>query len=241
MRATPARARTAKAPSTGERDAVSQVIETSARAGILCFTDRGRAYRATVHDLPKERLTAAQNLFQFGDGERLVAILDGRMQEDHPNLVFVTASGGVKRCALGEFVDVSGRKDGIVAMKLTGDDRVVAAFPGWNDYELLIVTAQGQGIRFPEEEARVVGRSAGAIRGIRLKGDDTVVGACAVAHEEVVVIATSGGFAKRTAVDDFPVQARGGAGVKAAKVDRARGGRLSGVAGATATVAFLTR
>ena len=67
------------------------------------------------------------------------------------------------------------------------------------------------------------------------------MGACAVAHEEVVVIATSGGFAKRTAVDDFPVQARGGAGVKAAKVDRARGGRLSGVAGATATVAFLTR
>ena len=67
-----ARPRRSRAP--GERDAVAQVIETTALAGVLFFTDRGRAYRATVHDLPKERLTAAQNLFQFGDGERLVAV-----------------------------------------------------------------------------------------------------------------------------------------------------------------------
>ena len=109
-------------------------------------------------------------------------------------------------------------------MKLAADDRIVAVFPGWDDYELLLVTAQGQGIRFPEAEVRPVGRSAGAIRGIRLKAGDRVVGGCAVAHEEIVVIATAAGFAKRTAVDEFPVQARGGSGVKAAKVDKARGG-----------------
>jgi DNA gyrase subunit A len=240
VRATPARARTTKVASAGERDAVSQVIETSARSAVPCFTDRGRAYRATVHDLPKERLTAAQNLFQLGDGERLVAIVDGRLQEEHPHIVFVTARGGVKRSELAEFVDASGRKDGIVAMKLAADDRVVAVFPGWDDYELLLVTAQGQGIRFAEADVRPVGRSAGAIRGVRLKAGDAVVGGCAVAHEEIVVIATAAGYAKRTAVDDFPVQARGGAGVKAAKVDKARGGRLSGVAPANGTVAFVT-
>jgi DNA gyrase subunit A len=240
VRATPERSRSAKVANAGERDAVVQVIETSALAGVLFFTNRGRAYRANVHDLPKERLTAAQNLFQFGDGERLVAVIDARVDDEHPNLVFVTALGGAKRTALAEFAEASGRKDGLVAMKLADGDRVVSVFPGWDEYELFLVTAQGQGIRFLEDEVRPVGRSAGAIRGIRLKGDDRVVGACAVAHEEIVVIATATGYAKRTPVDDFPVQARGGSGVKAAKVDKARGGRLAAVAAAAGAVAFVT-
>ena len=83
-----------------------------------------------MHELPKEKLTAAQNLFQFGDGEKVVAVLDARMHEEHPNLVFVTASGGVKRTALSEFAEASGRQNGIVAMKLADDDRVVARVPG---------------------------------------------------------------------------------------------------------------
>ncbi len=112
--------------------------------------------------------------------------------------MFVTATGAVKRTASSEFAEASGRQNGIVAMKLAADDRIVAVFPGWDDYELLLVTANGQGIRFAEDDVRPVGRSAGGIRGIRLKGDDRVVGACAVAHEEIVVIATEQGFAKRT-------------------------------------------
>jgi DNA gyrase subunit A len=206
---------------------------------MLFFTDRGRAYRATVHDLPKDRLTAAQNLFQLGDGERVIAVLDARLHDEHPNLVFVTASGGVKRTSLTEFAEASGRKDGIVAMKLAAEDRVVSVFPGWDDYELLLVTAGGQGIRFAESEVRPVGRSAGSMRGIKLKGDDTVIGGCAVAHEEIVVIATAEGYAKRTAVDEFPVQARGGSGLKAAKIDRARGALVT-VAPAAENVAFVT-
>ena len=67
-------------------------------------------------------------------------------------------------------------------MKLAEGDKVVSVFPGWDDYELLLVTADGQGIRFAEEEVRPVGRSAGSMRGIRLKGDDRVVGGCAVAR-----------------------------------------------------------
>jgi DNA gyrase subunit A len=240
VRATPDRARSPKVANAGERDVVAQVIETSALAGVLFFTNRGRAYRATVHDLPKERLTAAQNLFQFGDGERVVAIIDARLESEEHNLVFVTAQGGVKRTPLAEFAEASGRKDGLVAMKLTPHDRVVSVFAGWDDYELLLVTAQGQGIRFPEADVRTVGRSAGAIRGIRLKAGDEVVGGCAVAHEEFVVIATAAGFAKRTPVDEFPVQSRGGGGVKAAKIDKARGGRLAAVAGSADAIAFVT-
>jgi DNA gyrase subunit A len=239
VRAISERGRTAKVVKPGERDAIAQVIDTTALAGLLFFTDRGRAYRATVHELPKERLTAAQNLFQFGDGEKLVAIVDARLHDEHPNVVFVTASGGVKRSSLAEFADASGRKDGIVAMKLATGDRIVSVFPGWDDYELLLVTANGQGIRFAEAEVRPVGRSAGAIRGIKLRAGDRVIGGCAVAHEEMVVIATVEGYAKRTPVDDFPVQARGGAGVKAAKVDRARGA-IAAVAPAAEEVAFIT-
>jgi DNA gyrase subunit A len=239
VRAVPERARGAKVANPGERDAVAQIIDTTALAGVLFFSDRGRAYRATVHELPKERLTAAQNLFQFGDGEKVVAVLDARLHEEHPNLVFVTASGGVKRTGLGEFAEASGRQNGIVAMKVAADDRIVAVFPGWDEYELLLVTANGQGIRFMEDDVRPVGRSAGGIRGIRVKGDDRVVGACAVAHEESVVIATEHGYAKRTSVDEFPVQTRGGAGLKAAKIDKARG-KVVAVALATDELAFVT-
>ena len=219
VKAVSERARAAKVASPGERDAVAQVIETSALSGVLFFTDRGRAYRAAVHELPKDRLTAAQNLFQFGDGEQVVAVLDARLHAEHPNLVFVSASGAVKRTSLAEFAEVSDRQSGVVAMKLAGDD--------------------GQGIRFAEAEVRPVGRSAGGIRGIRLKGSDRVVGGCAVAHEEVVVLATVEGYAKRTPVDDFPVQARGGAGVKAAKIDKARG-PLVALAAAGDEIAFVT-
>jgi len=144
----------------------------------------------------------------------------------------------VKRTALSEFAEASGRQNGIVAMKLAADDRIVAVFPGWDDYELLLVTANGQGIRFSEDDVRPVGRAAGGIRGIRLKGDDRVIGACAAADGEVVVIATEQGFAKRTDVDEFPVQTRGGSGLKAAKIDRARG-KLVAVTPAAETLAFL--
>ena len=238
VRAVPERTRKSLVANPGERDAVAQAIDTSALAGVLFFTDRGRAYRATVHELPKEKLSAAQNLFQFGDGEKVVAVLDARMHDDHPNLVFVTASGAVKRTALSEFAEASGRQAGIAAMKLAADDRVVAVFPGWDEYELLLVTANGQGIRFAEDEVRPVGRAAGGIRGIRLKGDDRVIGACAAADGELVVIATEQGYAKRTEVDEFPVQTRGGSGLKAAKIDKARG-KLVAVTAAADTLAFL--
>jgi DNA gyrase subunit A len=191
-----------------------------------------------VHELPKEKLSAAQNLFQFGDGEKVVAVLDARMHEEHPNVVFVTATGGVKRTALSEFAEASGRQNGIVAMKLAAEERVVAVFPGWDDYELLLVTANGQAIRFAEEDVRPVGRSAGGVRGIRVKGDDRVIGGCAAADGELVVIATEQGFAKRTEVDEFPVQTRGGSGLKAAKIDKARG-KLVAVTAAADTLAFL--
>src|SRR6266566_7113851 len=124
-------------------------------------------------------------------------------------------------------------------MKLAAEERVVAVFPGWDDYELLLVTSNGQAIRFAEADVRPVGRSAGGVRGIRVKGDDRVIGGCAAADGELVVIATEQGFAKRTEVDEFPVQTRGGSGLKAAKIDKARG-KLVTVSPAAEQIAFVT-
>ena len=103
----------------------------------------------------------------------------------------------------------------------------------------MLVTAEGQAIRFPEAEIRVVSRSAGTIRGIRVRANDRVVGGCAVGAEEAVVLCTEAGHAKRLRVDDFAVQARGGSGVKALKREAKRG-PVVGVAMLAEEMTFLT-
>ena len=229
------RARRARAGREARRSAPASATRScrSSRrprsAGVLFFTNRGRAYRATVHELPKERLTAAQNLFQFADGERVIAVLDARQVPKHPNLVFVTANGRGETIAARRVRrsfgpqgrhrrDEAGRRRrSRQRVPRLGRVRAVARHGA---------AARASGSR--EEEVRPVGRSAGSIRGIKLKGDDRVVGGCAVAHEEIVVIATDAGYAKRTPVDEFPVQARGGSGVEGGQDrqgTRSRGGR----------------
>ncbi|MCZ7527153.1 MAG: hypothetical protein M5U14_12680 [Acidimicrobiia bacterium] len=131
VKATPARSRAAKVADPGDRDALAKVLDTTALADVLFFTDRGRAYRAAGHELPKDRLTAAQNLFAFGEGERVVEVLDARLAAEHEHLVLVTARGSVKRSPFAEYAEAGARRDGVVAMKLAADDRVVAVYPGW--------------------------------------------------------------------------------------------------------------
>ncbi len=238
MQARSARGRGAKVADPGDADGVAQVIDTTALGALLVFTSHGRAYRAACHDLPKARLTAIPNLFQFTEGERVVGVIDAAVAEEHEHVVFVTAKGAVKRTALAEFAEASGRASGISAMKLAAGDRVVAVFPGWDDFEVFLVSGDGYGVRFPEQEVRPTGRGAGGMRGMKVRADDAVVGACAVAHEEVVMLATDTGYAKRLRADELPVQARGGAGVRVVKPERKRG-RLVGVAPVAERMVFL--
>jgi DNA gyrase subunit A len=239
VQAKSARGRGAKLANPGDKDAISNTIETFALASVLLFTDRGRAYRAACHDLPKQRLTAAQNLFQIGEREQVVAVLSTDLIDQHEHIVFVSESGQIKRVAFTELADISNRKDGVVAMKLDDNDRVVAVYGGWEDFEVLVVTRDGQGIRFAEAEVRPVSRSAGGMRAIKLRGDDRVVGACAVAHEEVVVLATEHGYAKRVRVDEMPIQARGGSGLRVSKSERGRGA-LAAIAPLSPRMAFVS-
>lgn len=238
IQARSARGRGAKVAEPAANDVLVQAIETSALGAVVVFTSHGRAYRAAGHDLPKQRLTAIPNLFQFSDGEQVVAVVDASLRDEHDHVVFVTAQGTIKRTPLGEFVEASGRRDGIVAMKLASGDRVVAVHLGWEEFEALVVTAEGQAIRFPEAEVRPVGRSAGGIRAIRLRSGDVVIGAVPIAPEELVVIATDAGYAKRVRADEFAVQARGGSGVRAIKPERKRG-KVVGVAPVARRVGFV--
>ncbi len=239
IQAKSARGRGSKLVTPGDKDAVAVAVETFALASMLFFTDRGRVYRAACHDLPKQRLTAAQNLFQMVERETVIAALSTDLIDEHANIVFVTAAGQIKRTPFSELADISNRKDGVAAMKVDDSDRVVAAYAGWDDFECLVVTAGGQGIRFAESEVRPVSRSAGGMRAIKLKSQDGVVGACAVAHEEVVVLCTEAGYAKRVRVDEIPVQARGGSGVRVSKQERGRGA-LVAITPLSKQVAFVT-
>jgi DNA gyrase subunit A len=239
VQAKSARGRGAKLANAGEKDAIALAVDTFALGSMLFVTNRGRAYRAACHDLPKARLTAAPNLFQMGEGESVVAAISTDVIDEHGHIVLVSAQGQIKRTAFAELADISNRKDGVAAMKLDDGDAVVAAHPGWDDFETFVVTRDGQGIRFAEAEVRPVSRSAGGMRAIKLKGDDIVVGACPVAPEETVVLCTAAGYAKRLRIDEVPVQARGGSGLRVSKAERGRG-PLAAVAPLAKRMAFVT-
>ena len=222
LKAIPVKSRSKKMPSAGKKDVIAYLANSNSMDSTLVFTSKGRAFRVPNAQITKDKFITPQTLWDFKDGENVVATFDSQWAEDHEHLVFVTSAGNVKRTVFEDFFEISTQKNGVSAMKLKGDEAVVSVFGDWGA-EVMLVTEQAKGIRFPEEEIRVVSRSAGGIRGMKLAKNDRVVGACAAAAEESIVIATEFGHAKRVKVDDFPVQARAGAGVKVAKIEKKRG------------------
>ncbi|MFZ4584212.1 MAG: DNA gyrase/topoisomerase IV subunit A [Acidimicrobiia bacterium] len=217
-----ANSKAAKVANAGAKDTVAQVLDTTTLGSLLVFTTHGKAYRLSGIDIPMERLTAIPNLFQFASGEKVITAMDPKLAEQHTHVVLASDQGTVKRTPFSDFVDISTNRTGVTAMKLGDGERVIAAFPGWADGDVLMVTAKGQGIRFIEDEVREVGRSAAGVRGMKVARDDKVVGACACSEGEEVVIATDDGSAKRVSASEFPEQGRGGMGVRATKLGRGR-------------------
>lgn len=223
VKAVNASSKATKVASAGAKDTIALVLDTNTLGSLLVFTTHGKAYRLSGLDIPQDRLTAIPNLFGFASGEKVVAVLDPKLAEQHQHVVIASDQGTVKRTRFSEFVEISTNRTGVTAMKLGDGERVVAAFPGWDNGDVLMATAKGQGIRFIEDEVREVGRSAAGVRGIKVARDDRVVGACACSEDEEVVIATDDGSAKRLRADEFPEQGRGGMGVRATKLGRGRG------------------
>ncbi|MGV2585523.1 UNVERIFIED_CONTAM: DNA gyrase subunit A, partial [Mycobacterium avium subsp. hominissuis] len=167
------------------------------------------------------------NLLAFQPEERIAQVIQIRSYEDAPYLVLATRNGLVKKTKLTDFD--SNRSGGIVAINLRDNDELVGAVLCSAEDDLLLVSANGQSIRFSatDEALRPMGRATSGVQGMRFNADDYLLSLNVVREGTYLLVATSGGYAKRTAIEEYPVQGRGGKGVLTVMYDRRRG-RLVG-------------
>ncbi|MCM8747117.1 DNA gyrase subunit A [Thermomicrobium sp. CFH 73360] len=216
-----------------DEDYIQHVVLTSTHDSLLFFTNRGRVFQLPAYEIPDAGRTARGlpivNFLNLQPGEEVTTLLPVRDFGAATFLFFCTRQGRVKRVRLDEFSNV--RASGLIAMTLDAGDELVWVRPTSGSNEVILVTALGQAIRFPEDEVRPVGRQAGGVIGIRLDTNDYVVAAEVVSPDADLLIVSRHGYGKRTALQEFRVQGRGGSGVIAMKVT-ARTGHV-----AAATVA----
>ena len=208
-------------------DIVNHFFVCSTHDWILFFTTQGRVYRAKAYDLPEASRTArgqhVANLLAFQPEERIAQVIQIRSYEDAPYLVLATRNGLVKKSNLTDFD--SNRSGGIVAINLRDGDELVGAVLCSAEDDLLLVSAKGQSIRFTasDEALRPMGRATSGVQGMRFNEDDALLSLNVVHEGTYLLVATSGGYAKRTAIEEYPVQGRGGKGVLTVQYDRRRG------------------
>jgi DNA gyrase subunit A len=208
-----------------EEDLVSIAVHTTTLAHLLLFSNKGRVFRLRAHEVPmKERTargTAVVNLLPLGLDETIQALVATKDFESGGYLMFATKQGQVKKTALAEY-DKS-RREGFIAISLRDNDELVRALFTSGEDDLLMVTRNGSGIRFTEEEVRPMGRDAAGVRGVRLRAGDEVVSCDVVSEDTDVIIVTDAGYGKRTKSEHFHSQGRGGQGVRAIKLTAVRG------------------
>jgi DNA gyrase subunit A len=207
---------------TREEDFVSQLIVDSTHAFLLCFTNTGRVYWLKVYEIPDVSAAgkgkSMQSLLDLQPGENVRAILPVRDLEDEGKFIFfATRKGTVKRTSLKDFSNVMAR--GIIAIGIDKDDELVAARITDGNQIVFLATHLGMAIRFEENDVRCMGRPAYGVRGIDLAKNDYVVGAAITPKEHEpgdyrILAVTENGFGKRTDVEMYRLQTRGGKGVK---------------------------
>lgn len=212
-------------------DIVAHFFVCSTHDWILFFTTQGRVYRAKAYDLPEASRTArgqhVANLLAFQPEERIAQVIQIRSYEDAPYLVLATRNGLVKKTKLTDFD--SNRSGGIVAINLRDGDELVGAVLCSADDDLLLVSANGQSIRFSatDDALRPMGRATSGVQGMRFNADDYLLSLNVVREGTYLLVATSGGYAKRTAIEEYTTQGRGGKGILTIQYDTRRG-RLVG-------------
>lgn len=236
-----------------DEDYITDLIFTSAHAFLLFFSNKGKVYRLKAHRIPMRDRTAQGlaivNLLQLDQDEKIQTIIDTRDYESHRYLMFVTRNGIVKKTMFNAYD--SSRQAGLIAINLRDGDELVRVMPTSEEDEIMVISETGQGIRFSESDIRPTGRTASGVRGMRLKANDAVVGADSIAAPPVVpnsvvpseetdqepalasqtlrlLTITDGGYGKRTEIEEFNKQRRGGQGVRAHKMHAARGKVVTG-------------
>jgi DNA gyrase subunit A len=214
-----------------EEDVVKHFFKTTTLSKLLFFTSTGRVFQTQAYEIPEtSRVAKGQNIanfLQLGAGETTTAVIDLKAAQDSDFLTMITRKGVAKKTPITDFANV--RRSGLIAIKIrTGDEL------GWvrrttGKDDILVVTAQGQSIRFKETDARPMGRAASGVRAIKLRADDEVIGADSIPphvakdKETTVLVITKNGYGKRTKIDEYRMQNRGGTGILTAKVTKKTG------------------
>jgi DNA gyrase subunit A len=198
-----------------EEDAVIKLLVCDTHDNLLFFTDRGKVYHLRGYDVPDTKKQAKGlpiiNLIEIEGGERVTAILPIKSYE-RDFLLLATRNGVIKKTKLSDFAEV--RRNGKIAMRLDDADQLIAVRPATNDTHVLMISSEGQAIRFKIDDLRDASRTSGGVRGMRLPKGGYVVGVESLDDGEELLIISERGFGKRTRVDEYPVQGRGGQGVK---------------------------
>jgi len=208
-------------------DVVEHFFVTTTHHWLLFFTNTGRVYRAKAYEVQEAGRDAkgqhVANLLALQPGEEIAQVLDIRDYSAATYLVLATRGGLVKKTALTEYN--TNRTGGIIAINLREGDELVSALLAEDDSEVLLVSRRGMSIRFLAngETMRAMGRSTAGVIGMHFRGDDQLLSASVVADAGSVFVVTEGGYAKRTAVDQYRPQQRGGLGIKVAKLNDERG------------------
>ncbi|CAN5229095.1 DNA gyrase subunit A [soil metagenome] len=208
-------------------DVVEHFFVTTTHHWLLFFTNTGRVYRAKAYEVQEAGRDAkgqhVANLLAMQPDEEIAQVLDIRDYSAAKYLALATRRGLVKKTALTLYD--TNRTGGIIAIDLNEGDELVSAMLVEEDSEILLVSRKGMSLRFEATDAalRPMGRSTHGVIGMHFRGDDTLLSASVVADEGAVFVVTEGGYAKRTSVDQYRVQGRGGLGIKVAKLSDSRG------------------
>ena len=219
---------------TRENDFVKDLIITSTHDYLMFFTDLGRVYQIKAYQIPEASRTAKGtpviNFLNLNSGERVTAVIPIKSFDTDEELIMVTKMGTIKKTPLKEFD--TNRKAGLIAINLKDGDKLISVAQSSANETVYVVTKQGKAIAFSESDVRSMGRNAGGVRAISLEKDDEVVSMeLDIDKARKMLVITENGFGKRTPLDEYRLQARGGKGV--ATYDKTKFGKTGMLVGAT--------
>ena len=214
-----------KGMQTIEDDFIADLLMTTTHHYVMFFTNYGRVYRLKAYEIPEAgrtaRGTAIINLLQLAPGEKISAIIPVKDYEDNKNLFMVTRNGIVKKTPVVEYSNV--RKNGLAAIVLRDDDELIEVKITDENTEIFLVTKHGMCIRFKETDVRATGRASMGVIGMNLDDEDEIIGMQLDSQGECLLIVSENGMGKRTDLNEFSVQKRGGKGVKCYKITEKTG------------------
>ena len=219
---------------TRDSDFVRDLIITSTHDYLMFFTDMGRVYKIKAYQIPEASRTAKGtpviNFLNLNSEEKVTAVIPIRDFPANECLVMVTKQGTIKKTPLSEFD--TNRKTGLIAINLREDDKLIAVAQARGDENIYVVTKEGKAIAFSEKDVRPMGRAAGGVRAILLdKGDEVVSMELDIDQTRKMLVISENGYGKRTPLDEYRLQSRGGKGV--ATYDKTKFARTGKLVGAT--------